>query len=272
MGHGVAKILDPAYVAPLVIRPICYGIDDELQQIGHLRCPEGNGPWPVVVMIHGGFWKPDYDLKHADHLCLALTESGIATWNIEYRRIGSDGGWPKTFEDVIDAVNYLGRILEYYPLDLNRVVVAGHSVGGQLALWLGGDHSQFAHLLNTRLTMPLKGIVSLAGVTDLRLAWKKKLCNKIIEQFLGGDPFQVSDLYKWACPTRGLPLHIPRVLIHGKYDTDVPVCFSQHYKKMAQKAGDPMVEVVELECGHLELVHPMMDEYKRVRQKIADFL
>src|SRR5579872_4131906 len=97
--------------------------------------------YPVVIGIHGGYWRARYGLDYFGHVCAALTAAGIATWNIEYRRLGDDGGgWPGTFEDVALAADALRTVATSYPLDLTRVYAVGHSAGGQLALWLTGRH------------------------------------------------------------------------------------------------------------------------------------
>src|SRR5690606_20069703 len=62
---------------------------------GVLRVPPGGGPHPVAVVIHGGCWEAEYDLRHIEPASAALAEAGIATWTLEYRRLGDDGGgWP----------------------------------------------------------------------------------------------------------------------------------------------------------------------------------
>ncbi|MCY9432464.1 alpha/beta hydrolase [Bacillus haynesii] len=106
-------------------------------QYGVLRMLERKEPCPVVVMIHGGFWQSKYDLEENNSIAEDLTGRGYATWNIEYRRVGEDGGgWKGTFNDVIDAINHLSQLKESYHLDLSSVIVIGHSAGAHLALWL----------------------------------------------------------------------------------------------------------------------------------------
>src|SRR5215831_12973469 len=114
---------------------ISYGTDPN--QFADLRLPKTKGLFSVVMNIHGGFWRAKYDLSHAGHLCAALTSKGLATWNLEYRRVGNaGGGWPGTFEDLLLGVKFLESIAWKYRLDLKRMVVLGHSAGGQLALCL----------------------------------------------------------------------------------------------------------------------------------------
>ncbi|OGE75653.1 MAG: hypothetical protein A3C85_00085 [Candidatus Doudnabacteria bacterium RIFCSPHIGHO2_02_FULL_48_21] len=278
MVHEDLKILDPNFKPPLAQRRVSYGNVVKELQYADLRYPATPGPWPVVAMIHGGFWKAEYDMEHAGHLCHALTKTGLATWNIEYRRIGNGGGWPTTFEDIIDAMNYLGPMAEYYPLDLNKVVVLGHSAGGHLALWLAGARKYPDVLPETKLTISLKGVVSLAGVADLQIAWEKRLSNGIVKDFLGGSPDEVPERYGYACPLKRLPADTRQILIHGEDDTKVPVGLSMLYKQRAmelQKStgeNEPVELRVLDNCGHFELIDPEKEQFAWVRQAIADLI
>lgn len=110
-------------------------------RVGDLLVPDGDGPHPVVVVIHGGFWREQYKRDRIVPVAQDLTSRGWATWNIEYRRVGeSGGGFPETFEDVANAVDYLNELSEEYQLDLDRVVYLGFSAGGHLAVWAGSRH------------------------------------------------------------------------------------------------------------------------------------
>src|SRR5439155_8576098 len=139
-------------------------------QFGELRLPKGRGPFPVAIVIHGGCWRSDYDLKHVGPLAGALTERGIATWTIEYRRIGDPGGgWPGTFEDVAQAADHLRALARRYPLDLHHVVAIGHSAGGHLALWLAARPGLPPDAaLASADPLPISGVVGLAAISDLR--------------------------------------------------------------------------------------------------------
>jgi acetyl esterase/lipase len=117
---------------------IYYGTN--LVQFGDLRLPKGPGPHPVAIVIHGGAWGSAVALHYTSVLSAALTCAGVATWNIEYRRIGGGGGWPTTFQDVAAAADFLRVLATHFPLDLNRVVATGHSAGGHLSLWLAARH------------------------------------------------------------------------------------------------------------------------------------
>jgi len=240
---------------------IQYGTDP--LQFGELRVPGGNGPYPVAIVIHGGFWRAAYDLDYISHLCVALNEAGIATWSLEYRRIGnSGGGFPGTLDDIAAGANYLGKLPASYHLDLNRVVVVGHSAGGQLALWLAGQKN----------SIKLQGIVSLAGVSDLRRAYELKLSNTVVADFLGGSPDTVPDRYKIVSPIELLPLGVPQRLIHGTLDSNVPFEISKSYVAAAKSRGDD-AELIPLEgAHHFELIDPRTKEFETVKKTILELL
>ncbi|HEY2384838.1 MAG TPA: alpha/beta hydrolase [Terriglobia bacterium] len=225
-------------------------------QFGDLRVPDEAKP-PVAVVIHGGFWRNRYGLDYIEPICEALTADGIATWNIEYRRIGDPGGgWPGTFEDVVAAEDHLTSLAAEFALDLKRVITIGHSAGGHLALWLAAEKGWIA------------GAVSLAGVVDLRRAWELKLSKNVVAEFLGGSPDEVPARYSIASPIERLPLGRPQKLFHGTADSSVPFEISERYAQAAQLRGDD-AELVRLEgAGHFELVDPKTGEFGRVRDAV----
>src|SRR5215469_557895 len=102
--------------------------DNAPEQFGELSVPDGAGPHPVLAFMHGGFWRARYDLAYARPLCAMLAAQGIATWNLEYRRVGQQGGgWPGTLHDVATGIDHLRVLARQHPLDLARVVTMGHS-------------------------------------------------------------------------------------------------------------------------------------------------
>jgi acetyl esterase/lipase len=230
----------------------------EPHQFGDLRIPTGAGPFPVVVMIHGGFWSAAYDLEHTGHLCAALTAHGVVTWSLEYRRIGNrGGGWPGTFNDVSDGFEHLAALRSRFLLNLDAVVAMGHSAGGQLALWLAAEKRG-----------RLRGVVSLAGVADLRRAWELRLSGGVVERLLGGAPDKVPDRYRAASPIEHLPLGLPQRICHGTGDNIVPFEISRRY---AERAGAE-AKLVPLErAGHFELIYPRVREGRVVQEEVIRF-
>lgn len=230
-------------------------------QFGDLRVPDGVPSSPVAVVIHGGFWRNRYGLDYIVPVCEALTAAGIATWNLEYRRLGdSGGGWPGTFEDVRAGAEHLKSLSSEFQLDLNRVVAVGHSAGGHLAFWLASEKNS------------LSGAVSLAGVLDLRRTWELGLSDNVVAQFLGGSPEEVPDRYDFASPLERLPIGIPQKLFHGTADTSVPYEISERYARTAKSRGDD-AELIAFEgAGHFEVVDPRTKEFERIREIIVSML
>lgn len=231
---------------------IAYGSD--ANQFVDLRLPEGKGPHALAVVIHGGFWRAKYDLGYAGHLCAALTANGIATANLEYRRVGNaGGGWPGSFADVRSAYQFLLQNSQKYGFDARRVLAIGHSAGGQLGLCLAAHESG------------VKAVVSLAGVVDLQRAYALHLSNDAVVEFLGGTPAEVGDHYREADPMR-LTIAARQWLVHGAKDDTVPLAFSRDYVAAKQKVkeGARLVEIAG--AGHFEVVDPRAAAWKEVER------
>jgi acetyl esterase/lipase len=232
------------------------------QQFGDLFLPKGPGPYPVAIVIHGGYWRAAYSLDHIGHVCAALARAGVAAWSLEYRRIGdAGGGWPGTGDDIVQGAQYLQTLAARYPLDLRRVVAVGHSAGGQLALWLGAQHS-----------IELRGVVSLAGVVDLRRAWELRLSDGAVAELLGGPPEQVPERYRQASPIERVPMHVAARLLHGKQDDIVPIEMSRRYQAAAAAAGDD-ARLIEIDnAGHFELIDPRSQAWPIVERAVKELL
>jgi len=251
---------------------LSYG--DHPDQCGDLWLPPGDGPHPVALLIHGGFWRARYDRGYLGHLGAALREHGVAAWNIEYRRVGQPGGgWTGTFEDIAAAAAYLRVLTERYSLDLQRVVAVGHSAGGHLALWLAARAGRRPDDVNWAAPpLPLSRVIALAGIGDLRQAWDLGLSNHAVGELLGGSPLAVPQRYASASPADLLPLCTAQTLIHGDADDDVPLALSQRYAALARQAGDDVDLIVLPGLGHFELVDPISAAWPTVSQVILSAL
>src|ERR1017187_4567398 len=242
---------------------LAYGSD--ANQFLDLRLPsskEKSKPrYPLIINIHGGYWRAKYNLDHAGHLCAALTAKGLATANLEYRRVGNEGGaWPGTFADIRAAYHFLLQNAKAHKLDPQRIVVMGHSAGAQLALCLAAHEPDITR------------VVSLAGVVDLQRAYQLHLSNNAVVEFLRGTPTEVPDHYREADP---MELSIPQSrqwLIHGSADDVVPRDFSRNYVTAKQKRSGRLREDAHLleipEAGHFDVIDPRTQAWKQVETSL----
>ncbi|WP_309222240.1 alpha/beta hydrolase [Aeromicrobium sp. S22] len=231
---------------------ISYGPDP--QQHAELTRPNGASRG-VVVVIHGGFWKSQYDLSLGRPLAASLVEQGWTAYNIEYRRVGSGGGWPETFDDVAAAIDALATVDD---LDTGTVITLGHSAGGHLAVWAAG---------RPRLTgsswadpaVPVTAAISQAGVLDLAAAIDADLGSGAVRRLMGGA---VDERYALADPARLIPLAVPVRCVHGRSDDVVPLSQSVDYVAQATEAGAD-ASVTEVEGDHFVVIDPSSTAWAR---------
>ena len=272
-----AQLLRASDVDALPSKPatarIAYGADE--LQFGDLRLPEGRGPFPVAVVIHGGCWVTRYaSLVNSTPLADALRDSGIATWNIEYRRTDSPGGgWPNTFLDVALGAEHLRELAKQHPLDLSRVVTIGHSAGGHLALWLAAAAEQrvpAASPIARRDPVALRAAIALAGIADLAdfRTYSANSCGDVVDAFMGGTPDQVPDRYAAGSPLQLLPLKTPQVQIVGTEDRVMPERARDAHAAAVRKSGSPMELIVIPGAGHHELMSPRSAAWPAIRDAV----
>jgi 3-dehydroquinate dehydratase type II len=229
--------------------PISYGISPD--HVGELRIPTGPGPHPVIVLIHGGFWRHQWKLDTLDALAVDLTKRGFATWNLEYSRAGL--GMSLASSDVALAIEHLHGVRDPLGLDMGRLGLLGHSAGAQLAL-------EAAKSARPALA------VSLAGVTDLARAIDEDLGNGAAALFLAGR--NVKD----HSPAHLLPVGAQLLLAHGTADKTVPIHYSDFFAEAAKAVGDS-VEYIRLEGpDHMELIDPTRPAWTTVAQAMEDAL
>ncbi|MBI5584460.1 MAG: alpha/beta hydrolase [Deltaproteobacteria bacterium] len=251
-------------------RRLPYGPDP--QQFGDLYLPQGAGPHPVVVLLHGGCWRAEYGLEHLGQFCEALKKEGLAVWNLEYRRLGSGGGWTATFEDAARGVDFLQDLADRYPLNLSRVIYAGHSAGGHLALWLAGRHHLPAESpLYPIKPLVVKGVVSLAGIPDLVEGVKRDICAGACRELVGGLPDEVPQRYRQGSPIALLPLGVPQWHLVGLLDRIVPADYVGQYVALAEKQDRVNLDLLP-DAGHFELIVPATPAWAFVRQAVLTLL
>ncbi|HEU5419556.1 MAG TPA: alpha/beta hydrolase [Streptosporangiaceae bacterium] len=219
---------------------------------------------PLVIFLHGGFWRSAYDRTHVGPLSEALAAAGFAVCAPEYRRTGQPGGgWPGTFDDVAAAVDALPEIAAQASggvADASRVVLAGHSAGGHLALW-AASRDRLSASAPWRARPPSRpavaGVVSLAGVCDLAACYRLGLDGDAAGDLMGGGPERFPDRYRAADPMSLVPAAAPAWLVHGTVDNRVPDSQSREYTDRAAAAGGQVHVEVLPGCGHFELIDPL---------------
>lgn len=222
--------------------------------VAELRLPSSDSPHPVVVVVHGGFWRSRFTRSSTRALAVDLTTKGYATWNIEYRRVGGGGGVPSTLDDVAAAIRHLSALDA--PLDPGPPAVVGHSAGGHLALWAGGGGL-------------VSAAISLAGVCDLTSAANAGIGDGAATEFVGGTPEERPDAYDLADPARRLPTGVPTLLVHGDADDRVPVQQSREHAARAAAAGDEC-RLLELPgVGHFEVIDPRSAAWAAAAEQLA---
>lgn len=259
-GRGVRGYRDAirhlAARAAWPVETITYGPDAD--NVGDLRIPRGEGPHPVAVLMHGGFWRNTAARDLLDMAAVDLTRRGWATWNIEFVRVGSGGGWRATTKDVALAVGSLGGFAEGHELDLDRVVLIGHGSGGHLAL-------QAAVAIRE---LPIAAVAALAPISDLQAAHDAGIGNGAVEAFMRRTPDQSPERLAAASPIKNLPIGVPLLVIHGDADEQIPVAISRSFAGRAADDGDTVI-YHELEgVGHDALVNPSSATWEKVVDEI----
>jgi dipeptidyl aminopeptidase/acylaminoacyl peptidase len=203
-------------------------------QNAELFVPAGDGPFGLVVTLHGGWWQARRTRTklYMRPLALALVDHGFAVLNAEYRRIGGGGGWPATFDDA-RAIVALARDQP----QAARVAVLGHSAGAHLALYAAAEGG-------------VDAVVALAAPSDLEAKPGPE-----VHALMGGTPDAVPGHYAAGSPIRRVPLGAPTLLIHGTRDDVVPPERSRDFATAARAAGDD-VTLVEPGADHRQVVDP----------------
>ena len=269
-------VMTPADLQSLPVRPadhrLSYG--DDPSQFGELRLPSGAGPHPVVVLIHGGCWKAEYaTLRDLAPMGDALKAEGIASWNIEYRRLGQRGsGWPGTYLDIGRGIDHLREVAPKHGLDVTRVAVVGHSAGGHLAMWAAARQrlSPDSPVYVAR-PLPLRGVLNLAGTIDMRenIAHMEAECNdSVVTAMLGGTPASFPERYREVSASTMVPLGVEQILVWGEQENFVPLSLARRHVEAATNAGDRARLIVIPAIGHFESASPESSAWPTVLEAI----
>jgi acetyl esterase/lipase len=198
---------------------------------------------PTIALVHGGFWRPEYDRLHVRPLASALAAAGHPIVSLEYSRIPGDPD--RTLADLRLAIDLLGADPPV-GVPARPPLVIGHSAGGHLALLLALDQPP-----------RIRAGLALAPVADLGLADELALDGDAVRAFLGGEPGSRPDLDPASGPSPGAPVTI----LHGDRDSLVPLSVSQAHCSAVPNGA---ALVVLPGVGHFELIDPRSGAFAQV--------
>ncbi|SHN36689.1 Acetyl esterase/lipase [Duganella sacchari] len=260
---------------PAPAQQVAYGAAPS--QFAQLFLPVGAGPFPLVVLIHGGCWTQAFGgITQMRSMAGSLVEQGIAVWNVEYRRYDEEGGgYPGMYQDVATALDLLRTLAPQHQLDLARVVLVGHSAGGHLAQWAASRaRLPRSSPLYVADPLPVPVVISLGGLADLRHeeALIKTSCERDMVQLAGVASAARPDIFSDTSPAEMLPAGIRTVLIHGELDTVSPPRVGQDYARRAQAAGDAAQLLVLPGASHYDEVAATSPSWTIVSAQIRQAL
>lgn len=277
------------------VRTIAYG--PHPAQVGELYLPEGGGPFPVVVLVHGGYWAALFDRRAVTGLADDLVAKGYAVWNIDYRGLGDGGGWPATFEDVATAVDAVATLDP--ALDPARVAVVGHSAGGHLATWIAHREALPADAPGAAPKVVPRAVISLAGALDLAEVDRTRLGAELADPdvvppagappaarpdlasavaaaagegvahaLLGGHHEDVPQRYALASPSELPATGVPVLALHGSADDIVVPAHSRTYAAHAAKAS--YLEIAD--ADHFDVINPAHESWRQAATWLTEHL
>jgi len=203
-------------------------------------------PAPLVVLVHGGFWKAGVDRRHLGPMAHALSAAGYLVAVPEYRRAGMAEEWSGIFDDIASMFDQAGKLAEPHGADLSRIIWAGHSAGGHLVLWAAA-RPYFAD--RWRGECDASHIVPFAGCSSLRLCAEWELGEGAAVNLMGGTPAEVPGRYALADTSVLTPTPLPVTLVHGTADERVPLAMSQAFS---------VGRLIEVDgATHFDLIDPL---------------
>jgi acetyl esterase/lipase len=237
-------------------------------QYAELFLPKGEGPFPVALLVHGGCWTVEFGgIRQMRNMAGALAASGIAVWNVEYRRVEEGGDYPGMYLDMEAAIARLAAEAPHYRLDTRRIVAIGHSAGGQLVQWIAGrDRLPVTSPLYQRDFLPIRQIVSLGGLADLRHEKDliKSSCDRDVVELTGEPGPERADVYADTNAAELMPNGSTTVLINGQLDRVSPPRTASAYAERARQAGDRAETLVLPDASHYDEVAATSPSWKLV--------
>jgi len=282
-----AHALDPAPATPMKLAEymalrgpapnatVRYG--DAPSQYAELFLPPGQGPFPVAVLVHGGCWTKEFGgIAQLRNLAGALAARGIASWNVEYRRVDEPGGgYPGTYQDMTAALDALAAQAANHPLDLRRLVAVGHSAGGQLVQWMAArERIPASSPLYAPRSLPVRHVVSLGGLADLRReqALIKSSCGRDLAELAGSPSGARPDVFSDTNAGDLLPNGSYTILVTGELDKVAPPRVAQEFAARARAAGDRAEVVILPGASHYDEVAASSASWPQVAQAIEKAL
>jgi len=233
-----------------------------------LWLPDGAGPHPVVIMVHGGCWQKSIaDRRLMDFAAEDLRQKGLAVWNIEYRGVDeAGGGYPGTFEDVSRAADALRGHASQFNLKLDRVGAIGHSAGGHLALWLAARPKlPKSSTLWRSNPLHIDFVVNSGGLADLNASapvTQAACLSSIMEALTGAPSGARQDVLSDTSPVELLPFAAHQVSVNGEQDQIAPPILGESYTDKAIATGSDARFVLVPNTGHVELVAPGSEAFE----------
>jgi acetyl esterase/lipase len=240
---------------------------DHPAQFGELTVPHAPRRPGTVVVLHGGFWKAEYDLSLGRPLAADLVARGYAVWNLEYRRVGDGGGWPATFEDVAAGIDALADL----DVDAAHVVTIGHSAGGHLALWAAGRAKLLDGAVGAAPRVAVTGVVSQAGVLSLVSCAEQAVGGTAASGLMGGMPGELPERYRIGDPLAAVPIPAPVLCVHARSDDVVPFSQSVEYVDAATRAGGHAT-LREVAGDHFTVIDPTSSAWTVVVDALPDLM
>jgi acetyl esterase/lipase len=170
--------------------------------------PQGEGPFPLAVIYHGGCWKTGVATQaYMAPLATRWRQLGIATLNVDYREVGDGGGWPGSFADWQASARLIDEVAAQYPIDRTRVTLVGHSAGATPAQWLAAEQGDDGPV-GARTSGKVRAAIVFDGPADVgveRAAFDTLCRFGAVDPFMGGAPDEVPGRYAAISPAAHPP-------------------------------------------------------------------